>query len=353
MVQRIGKSFLIMVASQLLLLLLLLANGSAYTYLQSRKHPFVVSTKSRQGGSSLIRTSAVNTASEELFNGMRAQSDSKKFVAMLKSAVRRRDFVLSASDKTLLIAEINFRHNQLDFSSLTECLSLLGKMGIRNDDKALPSLITDVMDTLASISPLQSTSSGSRETVNGVTGISMTRLLNALVRNGGSWGDLPLSARELLLSRIRTSVFNDPASTALLPDVAWSLGKLRAELRSLDPAFLSDLMTAISGIGERPAQSSKQSSQSFDVAKLLYGLSQMKTRWVSDVSDPAKSAMIALLGQQSDCMNENGIVNSVYSLGKMECPWMSLSENTQRSILLNVERVSSVMGAPALANTLW
>ena len=350
MVQRIGKSLVIMVASQLLLLLLLLANGSAYAYLQSQKHPFVVSTKSRQRSSSLIRTSAVNTASEELFNGMRAQSDSKKFVAMLKSAVHRRDFILSASDKTLLIAEINFRHSQLDFSSLTECLSLLGKIGIRSDDKALSSLITDIMDTLASISPLQSSSSESRVMVNGVTGISMTRLLNALVRNGGSWGDLPLSARELLLSRIRTSVFNDPASTALLPDVAWNLGKLRAELRSLDPAFLSDLMTAISGIGERPGQSSKQS---FDVAKLLYGLSQMKTRWVSDVSDPAKSAMIALLCHQSDRMNENGIVNSVYSLGKMECPWMSLTENTQRSILLNVERVSSVMGAPALANTLW
>lgn len=339
-----------MVASQLLLLLLLLTNGTAYEYLQSCRHPFIVSTKSRQGSSSLIRTSAVNTVSEELFNGMRAQSDSKKFVAMLKSAVHRRDFVLSASDKTLLIAEINFRHSQLDFSSLTECLSLLGKMGIRSDDKALSSLITDIMDTLASISPLQSSSSESRVMVNGVTGISMTRLLNALVRNGGSWGDLPVSARELLLSRIRTSVFNDPASIALLPDIAWNLGKLRSELRSLDPAFLSDLMTAISGIGERAAQSSKQS---FDIAKLLYGLSQMKTRWVSDVSDPAKSAMIALLGHQSDRMNENGIVNSVYSLGKMKCPWMSLSEDTQKSILLNVERVSSAMGAPALANTLW
>lgn len=337
-----------MTASQLLLVFFL-ASGSAYAFLQSHGHHHLISTNWRYESLSRIRSSA-NTVSTELFNDMRAQSDSKKFVAMFKSAVQRREFSLSASDKMLLIAEVDLRLGQLDFSSATECLSLLGKMDFKSDDKALSRLIADIIDNLASISPLHSNSSGSRVMVHGVTGDSMGRLLKALVRNGWTWGDLPLSARELILSRIRTSIFNDPASLALLPDITWSLGKLRAELKSLDPAFRFELMTAISGIGvgERERQ-----RQTIDIAKLLYGLSQMKARWTSDVSDSAKTILIDLLTQHSDRMNENGIVNSVYSLGKMECPWISLHEKAQRAMLHNVERVSIVMGAPALANTLW
>ena len=337
-----------MAASQLLLVLFL-ASGSAYALLQSHGHNHLISTNCRYESPSRI-CSSVNTVSTELFNDMRAERDSKKFVAMFKSAVQRRELSLSASDKMLLIAEVDLRLGQLDFSSATECLSLLGKMDFKSDDKALSRLIADIIDNLASISPLHSNSSGSRVMVHGVTGDSMGRLLKALVRNGWTWGDLPLSARELILSRIRTSVFNDPAFITLLPDITWSLGKLRAELKSLDPAFQFELMTAISGIGigERERQ-----RQAVDIAKLLYGLSQMKARWTSDVSDSAKTVLIDLLTQHSDRMNENGIVNSVYSLGKMECTWIFLHEKVQRAILHNVERVSGVMGAPALANTLW
>lgn len=340
-----------MMAASQLLLFLFLASGSAYAFLQSHGHHYLISTNCLYESPSRIRNS-VNTVSTELFNDMRAQSDSKKFVAMFKAAVQRREFSLPASDKMLLIAEVDLRLSQLDFSSATECLSLLGKMDFKSDDKALSRLIADVIDNLASISPLHSNSSGSRVMVHGVTGDSMGRLLKALVRNGWTWGDLPLSARELLLSRIRTSIFNDPAFIVLLPDITWSLGKLRTELKSLDPAFRFELMTAISGlgIGERERQRQRQT---VDIAKLLYGLSQMKARWTSDVSDSAKTALIDLLTQHSDRMNENGIVNSVYSLGKMECPWISLDEKAQRAILHNVERVSGVMGAPALANTLW
>lgn len=294
--------------------------------------------------------SAAKPCFAEMFDGMKKQSDSKKFVSLLKTAAHARDSILTAEDRSLLLAEIDIRYSQFDFSSLAECLWLISKMNFNCSDPAVSSMIVDIIDSLAAASPRQINGSSC---INGVSAKSMARLLNGLVRTGGKWGDLPLAARELLLSRIATSMFIEPLSYPYIADAVWSLGKLNAEFRSLDSSFRVALMAAISNIGDESLIDGVQSSSTIDVAKLLYGLSQMKLRWSNDMTDSAKVAVTSLLSIRSHSMNENEMVNSVYSLGKMECRWTSLPTKTQKNILTDIQRVSCMMAAPAVANTLW
>ena len=286
----------------------------------------------------------------EMFDGMKKQKDSKKFVSLLKTAAHARDSILTAEDRSLLLGEIEIRYSQFDFSSLAECLWLISKMNFNCSDPAVSSMIVDIIDSLAAASPRQINGSSS---INGVSAKSMARLLNGLVRTSGKWSDLPLAARELLLSRIVTSMFIEPSSYPYIADAVWSLGKLNAEFRSLDNAFRVALMVAISKMGEESLYDGVQSSPTIDIAKLLYGLSQMKLRWSSDMSESAKLTVTSLLSSRSHSMNENEIVNSVYSLGKMECRWTALTSGTQKNLLVDIQRVSCMMATPAVANTLW
>jgi hypothetical protein len=286
----------------------------------------------------------------EMFDGMKKQRDSKKFVSLLKTAAHARDSILTAEDRSLLLAEIEIRYSQFDFSSLAECLWLISKMNFNCSDPAVSSMIVDIIDSLAAASPRQINGSSS---INGVSAKSMARLLNGLVRTSGKWSDLPLAARELLLSRIATSIFIEPSSYPYIADAVWSLGKLNAEFRSLDNTFRVALMVAISNVGVESLIDGVQSSLTIDVAKLLYGLSQMKLRWSSDMTESAKLSVTSLLSSRTYGMNENEIVNSVYSLGKMECRWTTLTDKTQKNLLADIQRVSCMMAAPAVANTLW
>jgi hypothetical protein len=285
-----------------------------------------------------------------MFDGMKKQRDSKKFVSLLKTAAHARDSILTAEDRSLLLAEIEIRYSQFDFSSLAECLWLISKMNFNCSDPAVSSMIVDIIDSLAAASPRQINGSSS---INGVSAKSMARLLNGLVRTSGKWSDLPLAARELLLSRIATSIFVEPSSYPYIADAVWSLGKLNAEFRSLDSTFRVALMVAISNVGVESLIDGVQSSLTIDVAKLLYGLSQMKLRWSSDMTESAKLTVTSLLSSRTHSMNENEIVNSVYSLGKMECRWTTLTDKTQKNLLADIQRVSCMMAAPAVANTLW
>ena len=277
--------------------------------------------------------------------GIQSPVDSKKYVAMIKTAAYSSSVTITSADKMQILAEISVRQSELDDSSLAVCLLLISKLNFDLSDPAVSTIVEDIMESL-----------GSRSFKNSVfemTASNTIGILNTLIRSGGKWSDLPILARDLLLAKIELTVLLDAASDRYLPDVVWSFGKLRAEFRTLGHGFRNSLMTAVSNMGSGTNIKNVEHREMCDVAKLLYGLSQMKVRWTDDMSDSAKATAILLLSHRSSKMNENEIVNSIYSLGKMECRWSSLPGKTQRNLFVDAQRVSGDMSASAVSNTLW
>ena len=268
----------------------------------------------------------------------------------------KEEVVLTKEGKRNLLEEIVLQYRHLDSSSMAKCLWLIGKMNFNHDDARVSVIIEDIINFLAQkTSSLTNEKSGS---VDLVSAEGTAKLLICLARTGGRWNDLPLLARELLQSRIMSSVF--PASTEIklrsatlldlklvhLPDIVCSLGKLSAEYRHFNPTFRSALLTAIT-------HTQDATQESYSVSKLLYGLTLMKVSWINDLSQPAKATLVSLLTHHSCKMSDSEIVNSIYSLGKMGCNWPSLGGKCQKNVLVNVQRVAGAMAAPALSNTFW
>jgi hypothetical protein len=322
---------------------MILDNANGYSSSAVVNHP-ITSIKAVQHENNAVGTARKPTF-EKFFKGMQNQRDGKIFVEMLKKVAHSRDMVLTSDEKASLLSEIDFRHNQLNFASLSECLWLIGKMNFKRNDPAVSQLIVDIINSLSVISSRQLNDPNSG--INGVSAKAMASLLNGLVHTGERWSDLPSAARELLLSRIALTVFLDSSSYGYLPEVVCSLGKLSAEFRFLDPAFKNAMMDAIS------AADDNKDCYSIEISKVLYGLAQMRVHWSSDVSESAKVTITNLLSYQCREMREIQIVNSIYSLGKMECRWSSLGGKCQKNLLQDVQRVSNAMAAPAVANTLW
>ena len=288
---------------------------------------------------------AMQISFSDQLTGIQSQADSKKYIAMIRTAAYDSSSAITSTEKMQILAEIGVRRSELDDSSLAVCLLLISKLNFNLSDPAVSTIIEDIMDSF-----------GNRPTKKSATEITASNtigILNTLIRSSGRWSDFPVSARDLLLARIESTIFLDPASDRYLPDVVWSLGKLRAEFRTLGHGFRNSLMAAVSNMGGGTNIKGVEQREMCDVAKLLYGLSQMRVRWTDDMSETAKATAIMLLTYRSSKMNENEIVNSIYSLGKMECRWSSLPGKTQRNVFLEAQRVSSDMSALAVSNTLW
>jgi hypothetical protein len=275
---------------------------------------------------------------------IQSQVDSKKYVAMIQAAAYGSGSTITSTDKMQILSEIAVRRIELDDTSLAECLLLISKLNFNSNDPAISKAIEDIMDSFGSRT---SKKSATQSTASDTIGI-----LRTFVRSGGRWSDFPITARDLLLARIECTIFNDADSDRYLPDAVWSLGKLRAEYRTLGNGFRNALMVAVSNMGGTNIKNVEQ-REMCDVAKLLYGLSQIKVRWTDDMSDSAKATAVLLLSYRSSKMNENEIVNSIYSLGKMQCRWSSLPGKTQRNLFTDAMRVSGDMSASAVSNTLW
>ena len=288
---------------------------------------------------------AMQTSFSDQLTGIQSQADSKKYVAMIRTAAYSSSITITSTDKMQILAEIGVRRSELDDSSLAVCLLLISKLNFNLSDPAVSTIIEVIMDSFGNRT---SKNSAAQITASNTIGI-----LSTLIRSGGRWSDFPISARDLLLARIESTIFSEPASDRYLPDIVWSLGKLRAEFRTLGPGFRTSLMAAVSNMGGGTNIKCVEQREMCDVAKLLYGLSQMKVRWTDDMSDTAKATAILLLSYRSSKMNENEIVNSIYSLGKMECRWSSLPGKTQRNLFIDAQRVSSDMSESAVSNTLW
>ena len=280
---------------------------------------------------------------------LRSAPNSKAFVSLLKRTARTSSRLTDA-EKADICSEIDLRFSQLNFFELTECFWSLGTLKIKRDDAAMMQLRYDIIESLRSIKGNE-----------GVSDKAMASLLNGLVNTGGSksWTDLPLDARELLLSRVTSSVFEvsiEQRMYGLTPDVVWSLGKLSIELRTLKTDFRRSLMQAIV-IATSSDNQDDGRSDGMAVGRLVYGLSQMGARWQgsSSLSDAAKRGLLDALAWHWDRgqMSEQTLVNTVYALGKMECPYLSLPTNTRRLLLTELQRTSSVMGPAAVANVLW
>ena len=142
----------------------------------------------------------------------------------------------------------------------------------------------------------------------------------------------------------------------VLSDVVWSLGKLSIELRTLKTNSRRSLMQAIVVATASDNQDDGR-NDGMAVGRLVYGLSQMGARWQgsTSLSDTAKRGLLDALAWHWDRgqMSEQTLVNTVYALGKMECPYLSLPANTRRLLLTELQRTSSVMGPAAVANVLW
>ena len=281
---------------------------------------------------------------------LRSTSNSKAFVSLLKRTARTSSSRLTDAEKMEICTEIDLRFSQLDFYQLSECLLSLGTLKIKRDDATMMQLRYDIIESLRSIKGKE-----------GVSDKAMASLLHGLVNIGGSksWTDLPLDARELLLSRVASSVFEvsiEQHMYGLTPDVVWSLGKLSIELRTLKTDFRRSLMQAIV-VATTSDHPDDGRSDGMAVGRLVYGLSQMGARWQGSTSfsDAAKRGLLDALAWHWDRgqMSEQTLVNTVYALGKMECPYLSLPANTRRLLLIELQRTSSVMGPAAVANVLW
>ena len=279
---------------------------------------------------------------------LRSAPNSKAFVSLLKRTARTASRLTDA-EKADICGEIDLRFSQLDFFQLSECLWSMGTLKMKRDDVTMIQLRSDIIESLRSIKGKE-----------GVSDKAMASILNGLVNTGGSkaWIDLPTDARELLLSRVASSVFEvsiEQRVYGLTPDVLWSLGKLSIELRTLKTDFRRSLMQAIV-VATSSDNKEDGRNDGMAVGRLVYGLSQMGARWPgsSSLSDAAKRGLLDALawhwGQGQ--MSEQTLVNTVYALGKMECPYLSLPTNTRRLLLTELQRTSNVMG-PAVANVLW
>lgn len=258
---------------------------------------------------------------------------------------------IKVQQKYALLAEIKTRYSQLDFAASVECLCLILKMNFSHDDASVCGLIEDIINFLAAESPAQLDNAKSE--IHRTSSHSISALLIGLVGTQRRWKDLPTGARDLLQHRIQATVFHDPMSISLLPEVIFSLGKLSADFQVLSPSFKSALMDAINHIDDRAWLGNVESLRRPDIPKLLSGLSQMKPYYFRDISDSAKVSLNELLYHYGSNMTEFDIANSIHALGKMECPWPSLSGKHQKKLLLNVRRVAPMMTAPALSNTIW
>ena len=299
-----------------------------------------------------ITTALSSSSTMDVFlREIKRDPDPKKFMKMFNIIAGSERNELSEQQKKTLLAEIDMRYSQLDFSLLIECLHLIGTLNLSQDDDGVSELIEDVINSLASESSLQS--DGATTKIIGISSISISGLLHGLVGTKLRWKDLSSGAGDMLQRRIQATVFLDPSLNEFLPDIISNLGKLSADFRVLNPSFKSSLMDAINNIDGKTGSGNFQSSHTPNIAKLLGGLSQMKPCYASDISDLTKVTLNALLCRYGSSMTEIEIANSIHALGKMECPWSSLGKKNQKMLLLNVLRAIPIMAAPALSNTIW
>jgi hypothetical protein len=253
------------------------------------------------------------------------------------------------------------------------------------------SAVVNVLNPLQGVQGMQG--------VQGVTDKALASILNGLVHTGAKWSSLPPASRELLLSRVVGSVFMpaiERKQYGYLPDVVWSLGKLSVELRLLKGEFRKVLMQAIvavttespyysagddggsssdsSSSNNNSSQSSSSSngvndsssrSHSVSASRLVYGLSLMGAKWhgsatstiasTSALSDPAKRALLIALTHHwaRQDMSEMTLVNALYALGKMDCPYATLTVPARSHLVADLVRVVDLMGPAAVGNVLW
>ena len=344
----------------------------------------------------------------DIVGRIKAAPTSKQFVSLLKRAARSHSQAhvkLTNPEKQVLLSEIDLRFSQMSLEQLSDCLWSVGLMKLPRGDPAVAQLTADIFTTLGHIQTRQSSSSViptdtatngmpvPPTPVFGVTDKALASILNGLVNTGVKWVSLPADRRELLLSRVVESVFVPAIQQrqyGYLPDVVWSLGKLSVELRMLRGDVKKVLMQAIVAAAAEPLRSNdydgRSSNAASDVAtstgpkgrngsisnipgssgsssvstgRLVYGLSLMGARWhapsTGALTEPAQHSLLAALARhwERQEMNEMTLVNTVYALGKMECPYGALPPTARHHLGCELIRLGEVMGPAAVGNVVW
>jgi hypothetical protein len=163
----------------------------------------------------------------------------------------------------------------------------------------------------------------------GAAGSSAGRTAGINVRSSSGSGSNSVSIRDSSsdshnnsdsssLSSSGAAVNSSPSPNALV-DVVWSLGKLGADWAYLRPPYRQQIMQAIASFDPTASRGAKASATAGgmgvlgmgrDVAKLVYGLSQMRARWSEDVSDAAKACIVSAFMRDCEAMNEMEVRNS-------------------------------------------
>ena len=243
--------------------------------------------------------------------------------------------LLSSNERLALIDNVQQYIKTIDNSqTLLEILTkaiLNEKMSNKSSFKDIKSLLST--DIAIRLNSLRSTEKHRLDS---------NYIMNRLVFNI-NWKSLPIELKEFITNCIIDDATQN-YDIILFIDTLWCLAKVKFDYKHTSPTFKRTIEYILSN---------NISHIKTDISKLLYSLAQINLNFNDDLKSSIRINIFKLLEENIDDMSESEVVNSIYSLGKMDISWKFIPLELKSKLLNNIERVLPVMKSPGLANTIW